>query len=81
MIVMVSEQQIIEAIAEILVLPLTDIDIEAHLQEDLGLNPVEVADLFDNLSQKFHIILEPVETEQIKTIGNLIELIEDKMLE
>lgn len=78
---MFNDQQIIEAIAEILALPIVDIDIESHLRSDLGLNAVEVADLLENLSEKFTIIIEPREAENIKTVGDLVELIEDKLLE
>lgn len=78
---MTDQKQIIEAIAENLTLPVADIDPEAHLKNDLGLNPVEMADLLDSLSQKFSIIFEPSEIEQIQTVGDLIELIEDKLLE
>ncbi len=78
---MANEKQIIEAIAEALTLPVADIDPEAHLQDDMGLNPVEMADLFEHLSQKFNIIFEQQELGQVKTVGDLIELIEDKSLE
>lgn len=78
---MSSQQQIIEAIAEGLILPPADIDLESSLKDDLGLNPVEIADLLDNLSRKFNIIYDPSETGQVKTIGDLVELIEDKLLE
>lgn len=78
---MADQQQIIEAIAESLTLPPADIDKESHLQDDLGLNPVEIADLLGNLSGKFHIVFDPAETEQIQTISDLVETIEDKLLE
>lgn len=78
---MADQQQIIESIADSLALPAADVDIESHLQDDLGLNPVEVADLLGDLSQKFHVVFDPLETESIKTVGNLVELIEDKLLE
>lgn len=78
---MADQQEIIEAIAESLALPVADIDMESSLQDDLGLNLVEIADLLSDLSKKFNIIFEPGETESIKTIGNLVELIEDKLLE
>lgn len=78
---MSNQQQIIEAIAEGLTLPPADMDLEASFKDDLGLNPVEVADLFDGLSRKFKIIIDPSETGQVKTIGDLVELIEDKLLE
>lgn len=78
---MSDQKQIIEAIAENLALPIADIDPQARLKDDLGLNPLEIADLLDSLSQKFHIFFDPAEAEQVQTIGNLIELIEDKLLE
>jgi acyl carrier protein len=78
---MADEQQIIEAIAESLALPVADIDLESSLKEDLGLNPVEVADLLDGLSQKFNILFDSSEVEQVKTTGDLVELVEDKLLE
>lgn len=78
---MIDQKQITEAIAENLTLPITDIDLESHLQDDLGLNRVEVADLFTHLAKKFNIIFESGEMEQIETVGNLVDLIEDKLLE
>lgn len=78
---MITEQQIIEAIAESLTLPVADVDPEAHLQDDMGLNPVEKADLLETLAQKFNIIFEPVDIAHIKTIGDVIETIEDKLLD
>ncbi len=78
---MVNQKEIVEEIAEILTLPVADIDPEAHLQDDLGLNPVEIADLLAALSRKFNIIFDTTETVQIKTVGDIIELIEDKSLE
>lgn len=78
---MADQQQITEAIAESLTLTVTDIDPESDLQDDLGLNPVEIADLFGNLSRKFHIAFDPLDMEQIQTISDLIEAIEDKLLE
>lgn len=78
---MANEQQILEAIAESLALPAADIDMESHFQEDLGLNPVEIADLFNSMAKKFSIFFDPAEMVQIKTVGSLVELIEDKLLE
>ncbi|KKR81231.1 MAG: Acyl carrier protein [Candidatus Daviesbacteria bacterium GW2011_GWA1_41_61] len=78
---MIDQKQIIEAIGEALTLPAPDIDPESHLQDDLGLNPVEVADLLEYLARRFNIVFEPAEAQQIKTVSDLIELIEDKSLE
>lgn len=76
-----QQQQIIEAIAESLALPIADIDLHASLQDDLGLNPIQIADLLHYLANRFTIIFDPTETQQIRTVSNLIDLIEDKLLE
>ncbi len=78
---MANQQDIIEAIADQLTLPVADVDLDASLQTDLGLNPIEIADLLNSLASRFNIIFEPGETERMETVGNLVELIEDKLLE
>ncbi len=78
---MVNQKQIIETIAEILTLPPTDIDPDATLQDDLGLNPVEVADMMHEVADRFDILIEPQDSIRIKAVGDLIDLIEDKLLE
>lgn len=78
---MSNQKEIIEAIAEHLTLPVSDVDLESHMQDDLGLNRVEIADLLTWLSRKFNIIFDPTDMEDIETVGDLVDLIEDKLLE
>lgn len=78
---MVDQQKIIEAIAESLTIPVADIDPAADLQDDMGLNLLEITDLLDDLAKNFNIIFEPSEMDGLQTIGDLINLIEDKSLE
>lgn len=78
---MATQQEIIEAIAEHLALPTADIDLSLSIKDDLGLNPVEKADLLHGLSGKFKLVFAPDEIEGIQSVGDLVELIEDKLLE
>lgn len=78
---MADQKQILETVAEHLALPPADLDTSASLQDDLGMNPVEIADLLQFLAEKYAIIYLPEETSQIRTIGDLVELTEDKLLE
>ncbi|KKS13482.1 hypothetical protein A2617_00570 [Candidatus Daviesbacteria bacterium RIFOXYD1_FULL_41_10] len=78
---MENQTKIIEAIAEHLTLPLADIDMEADLKDDMGLNPAEVADLLEHLSRTFNIIFDGSDILQIHTVGELVEMVEDKLLE
>lgn len=78
---MADQRQILEAIADSLGLQTADVDLDSSFQDDLGLNPVEVADLLHDLSGRFSIVFLPLETEQLKTVNDLVEVIEDKLLE
>lgn len=78
---MSDQQQIIEAIADTLTLSPADLDMQASLQDDLGLNAVEKADLLNSLAEKFSIIFDSSEVEDIRTVSDLVILIEDKLLE
>lgn len=78
---MSDQKKILEKIAEYLALQTTDLDTDANLIDDLGLNPAEIADLLDYLSQNFGIHFDSQEASQAKTIGELLDLTEDKLLE
>ncbi len=78
---MLDQKKIVKAIADALTLPEADIDPESSLQDDLGLNPVEIADLIHQLSDQFMIIFEAEDMPHLKTVSDLIETVEDKLLE
>ncbi|MBI2599369.1 acyl carrier protein [Candidatus Daviesbacteria bacterium] len=72
---------IIKAIAEHLGLNSEDLDRHASLRDELGLGPIELNDLLSNLSQKFNVSFEPNEVENLRTIDDIIVLIEDNLLD
>lgn len=78
---MKTEIEIIQAIAEHLGLSPEDLDRHALLREELNLGPIELNDLLSDLAQKFDINFDTVEIEDLKTIDDLIVLIEDNLLE
>lgn len=78
---MATEIEIIQAIAEHLGLSPEDLDRHALLREELNLGPIELHDLLSDLSQKFNVSFDTVEMEDLKTIDDLIVLIEDNLLE
>lgn len=75
------QNQVIEEIAKHLGVTTADIDAHALLEEDLALGPVEVADLLSALSEKFGITFDPQETENLKTVHDIVVAIEDLSLE
>ncbi|MBU0999858.1 acyl carrier protein [Patescibacteria group bacterium] len=76
-----TEAKIVKAVADHLGLAPDDIDRHALLLEELNLGPIELNDLLSNLSQKFDVSFDSVEIEYLKTIDDLIILIEDNLLE
>ncbi len=76
-----ASKKILSVIADILGEPATDLDMDSSLREDLSLNPVQMADLYNELAEKFGLVFAPQETNVVQTIEDLVELIEDKLLE
>lgn len=76
-----TETQIIQAIAEHLGLSAEDLDRGASLRDELNLGPIELNDLLSSLSQKFNVGFENDEVESIRTVDDLIVLIEDNLLD
>jgi acyl carrier protein len=74
-------EKVVNTIAEHLGLAPQDVDKEALLREDLGLGPVELSDLLNELSQKFDITFNPEDLTNLQTIEDLIVLVEDNSIE
>ena len=77
---MPEQAKILEAIAENLGLSAGDLDRHALLVDDLNLSAIELSDLLQNLSEKFEVHLNPEEVEGVRTVDDLIVLVEDSML-
>lgn len=78
---MISEIQIIQAIAEHLGLSPEDLDRHASLRDELNLGPIEINDLVTYLSRKFNVAFDEVKMEDLKAIDDLIVLVEDNLLD
>lgn len=76
-----TDRQIIQAIAEHLGLSIEDIDRETSLTDDLSLGPMELNDLLSALMEQFDITFSPEDTENLKTVGDLVMLVEDTMID
>lgn len=76
-----QQKEIIGEIAKHLGVTSQDIDLNASLETDLGLGPLEKADLYSELSQKFNVTFTPEDLEEVETVHDLVVLIEDLLLE
>lgn len=78
---MASQAEIIEEIARHLGVTPADIDLSASLKDDLGLGPIEIADLLTALADKFKITFESTDTDELNTVNDLVVMVEDLLLE
>lgn len=73
--------EIIKIVSEHLGVNPDDIEKDALLREDLGLNTIELNDLLGILAKKFNISFDPNEAQAIETIEDLIHMTEDSLLD
>ncbi len=76
-----TEKQILQVIADYLGISPEDIDKQASLRDDLGLGPIELNDLLNELSEKFDIIFDPEDVEGLQKVDDLVMLVEDNLIE
>ena len=51
----------------------------ADLQEDLGIDSLDIIELQTEIENKFHITISDEETEKMKTLGSIIQCVQRKM--
>lgn len=76
-----KQQEVINHIAKHLGVTPQDIDVNSSLVDDLELGPIEISDLLAELSKEFKVMFMPEDVSQIKTVDDLVVLIEDLSLE
>ena len=75
-----TQKEVIAAVADFLGLSPADLDRGSDLVEDLNLGPIELNDLISHLSEKFKVILSTEDISEVKTVDDLIVLIEDNLI-
>ena len=75
------QTEVIGEIAKHLGVTPQDIDVNAELSDDLGLGPVEMADLIGAISLKFDVNFNPQDLSTIKSVHDLVVAVEDLSLE
>jgi len=77
---MITQADIIKAIAEHLSVSPQDLDKNASLRQDLNLGPIELEDLLSELSLQFDIVFEREDIASLQTVEDLIAMVEDNSL-
>lgn len=75
-----QELEIIKAIAEHLGLAPEELDRNASLRDDLTLGPLELNDLLEDLQSSFKVTFEADEIANVRTVSDLIVLVEDNLI-
>jgi acyl carrier protein len=75
------QKQVIAEFAKHLGVTPQDIDLSANLAEDLGIGPVEMADLVNYMSEKFQVTFHRSDIQNLRTVNDLVVAIEDLSLE
>ena len=57
------------------------VTMEASITEDLGADSLDVVDLVMSIEESFDVEIPDVEVENIKTVGDIVKYIENKVEE
>lgn len=75
-------QQIQAIIAELVGLDSNSIEIESHLEEDLGLLDPDLLRLITRINHSFadlSLTMSDLDTNEVFTVGDLIQLVDDEL--
>lgn len=75
------QKEVIAEFAKHLGVTPQDIDLSASLSEDLGIGPVELADLVNYMSEQFKVTFHPADIAGLRTVNDMVVAIEDLSLE
>lgn len=71
------QDKIKEIIAQSVGLDVLELEEEARIKEDLGIEPASLGDLLETLKQDLEIDIPPEKLSGVETVGELVELAEN----
>ena len=69
--------KVISAIAEQLNKDASEVTLEKELVSDLGADSLDAVEIIMNLEEEFEVTVPDVDASQIKTVGDIVKLIEE----
>ena len=75
---MITSEKIKEIIAKQLNKPVSEITDEKEVVKDLGADSLDVMEMLMNLEEEFNITVPEEDAVNIKTVGDIVKLIESK---
>ena len=75
---MITSEKIKELIAKQLNKPVSEVTDEKEVVKDLGADSLDVMEMLMNLEEEFNITVPENDAVNIKTVGDIVKLIESK---
>ena len=75
---MITAEKIKEMIAKQLNKPVSDVTDEKDVVKDLGADSLDVVEMLMNFEEEFNISVPESEAVKIKTVGDIVKLINEK---
>lgn len=75
---MITSEKIKELIAKQLNKPVSEVTDEKEVVKDLGADSLDVMEMLMNLEEEFNITVPEDDAVNIKTVGDIVKLIESK---
>lgn len=73
------EDKVKRIIAERLEIPIGDISLDAEFISDLGADSLDIVELLMSLEDEFDLEISDEEAEQIKTVKNAVDYINERL--
>ncbi|MBR1779112.1 MAG: acyl carrier protein [Clostridia bacterium] len=72
-----TEKIVREELGKILDKDTSQISIDANLIEDVGMDSLNVLEIFGMVEEKFNVVVDTDKISELKTIGDIVEIIEE----
>lgn len=73
------EEKVIDIISESLGVDPDEVLPDSHLTQDLNATDLEISDLMVKIGRQFEVTFSQEETEEVETVGQIIDLVADKI--
>ena len=72
-----TEKMVREELGKIIGKDTDEISKDANLIEDVGLDSLNVLEVFGMIEEKFNVVVDPEEISEMKTINDIVNIIEN----
>lgn len=70
------EDKVVQILAEVTSMSPDEIAMDANLQQDLGLNSLDVINLIVEFEETFNIVIDETDIRTFQTVGDLVDYLQ-----